>query len=381
MGLYLDASTLRRLAAAQRVMLAPLAYADTEAWVLAVNGHLRRLLGADHTVAFVWDERGIVYFSDDTETELLHPVRDQFLGYDEAGYATFEPAHGEPAGIHFAERLHRLRRSNGSGAQHELFLDAIREVKRADLFQSTHIPAGMCYMSGLGTPLPVGEVCTCIAFERNDAEGYSEEGFQKLELLVPAYEAGVRAWQRMEGFREALDVAGEPLAVFGPEGDMLFESRALADLLGDDPEARTVVVAMGALARKLHGWRPRRGRKATVDEPVAEEVATERRAYRMRGSALRPSVFGTEAVLVALAPLDPVLPTIDEARERLGLTARQAEVALLIAEGLDNRAVAERLFISPHTARRHTERVLRKLGVGSRSAVAVSLLRGGIAMA
>jgi DNA-binding NarL/FixJ family response regulator len=57
------------------------------------------------------------------------------------------------------------------------------------------------------------------------------------------------------------------------------------------------------------------------------------------------------------------------------MTVREAEVALLIAEGLKNRAVAERLPISPHTARRHTERVLRKLGIGSRAAVATSLLR------
>jgi DNA-binding NarL/FixJ family response regulator len=65
------------------------------------------------------------------------------------------------------------------------------------------------------------------------------------------------------------------------------------------------------------------------------------------------------------------------AAERLqseyGLTTREVEVARLLAQGLANADVAQRLGISPHTARHHTQRVLVKLGVHSRAAAAARL--------
>ena len=54
---------------------------------------------------------------------------------------------------------------------------------------------------------------------------------------------------------------------------------------------------------------------------------------------------------------------------RKSLTAREMEVVHLLARGLSNTEVARRLGISSHTARRHTERVLFKLGVHSRAQV------------
>nr|WP_239106218.1 helix-turn-helix transcriptional regulator [Streptomyces rubrogriseus] len=52
------------------------------------------------------------------------------------------------------------------------------------------------------------------------------------------------------------------------------------------------------------------------------------------------------------------------------LTPREREVADLIAEGLTNRQIAERLVISKRTADTHVEHILTKLGVASRVQVA-----------
>ena len=59
------------------------------------------------------------------------------------------------------------------------------------------------------------------------------------------------------------------------------------------------------------------------------------------------------------------------------LTPREREVLGLLAEGLDNKAIAERLSLSPDTARTHVVKLLAKLGVESRLQAALLALRHG----
>ncbi len=61
------------------------------------------------------------------------------------------------------------------------------------------------------------------------------------------------------------------------------------------------------------------------------------------------------------------------ALKRAGLTAREVEVLSLVAEGLSNRQIAEKLIVSEHTVHRHLSNVYAKLGVSSRAA-AVALV-------
>jgi DNA-binding CsgD family transcriptional regulator len=50
-----------------------------------------------------------------------------------------------------------------------------------------------------------------------------------------------------------------------------------------------------------------------------------------------------------------------------GVTAREAEVLVLLAEGLTNRDIADRVFLSPRTVERHLANVGAKLGTRTRS--------------
>jgi DNA-binding CsgD family transcriptional regulator len=60
------------------------------------------------------------------------------------------------------------------------------------------------------------------------------------------------------------------------------------------------------------------------------------------------------------------------------LTAREREVAALVAAGLTNIEIGERLFISPGTVKRHVATVMLKLGVTRRSQIAVWAAQNGL---
>jgi DNA-binding CsgD family transcriptional regulator len=57
-----------------------------------------------------------------------------------------------------------------------------------------------------------------------------------------------------------------------------------------------------------------------------------------------------------------------EVSESHGLSAREAEVMSLIADGQTNGQIAARLFLAEKTVKNHVRRIYSKLGVGSRPA-------------
>jgi DNA-binding CsgD family transcriptional regulator len=54
-------------------------------------------------------------------------------------------------------------------------------------------------------------------------------------------------------------------------------------------------------------------------------------------------------------------------REELGITRREMEILELIAQGMSNREIAEKLFVSENTVKTHSSRVLDKLGAKRRT--------------
>jgi non-specific serine/threonine protein kinase len=85
----------------------------------------------------------------------------------------------------------------------------------------------------------------------------------------------------------------------------------------------------------------------------AEELIAEGEALDLEQAIAMVFQDEPRGAAEALAPADP-------------LTRREREVALLLAEGLSNRQIAERLVISEKTAALHVEHILGKLGLHSR---------------
>jgi DNA-binding NarL/FixJ family response regulator len=80
-----------------------------------------------------------------------------------------------------------------------------------------------------------------------------------------------------------------------------------------------------------------------------------------RERRIRPEYAGHVLEMLG-APLNA-----EEASGREGLSERELEVLRVMAEGLGNRDIAERLFVSEATVKTHVQRIMRKLDANSRT--------------
>ncbi len=75
-----------------------------------------------------------------------------------------------------------------------------------------------------------------------------------------------------------------------------------------------------------------------------------------------------ETIVVKEVPVPAEPFQLNEAKvEELQITARELEILGLIAAGLSNREIAERLFVSENTVKTHSSRVFDKLGAKRRT--------------
>jgi DNA-binding CsgD family transcriptional regulator len=140
-------------------------------------------------------------------------------------------------------------------------------------------------------------------------------------------------------------------------------SPALAALLEREPERDRLEAEIRSSAAAPRGSPQERGGEA------ARGVRTRRAEYRLRVWEAEAELGRDGVVVVLVDHSTPELPGDGVLAERFGLTRAESRVARLLAEGKSNAEVAGALSISPHTAERHTEKVLQKLEIHSRAAV------------
>ncbi|MFG1704706.1 ATP-binding protein [Nonomuraea sp. M3C6] len=162
------------------------------------------------------------------------------------------------------------------------------------------------------------------------------------EALVLSRDAGLRA-----GIARRLETWASLVAAEGDHRRAVLLAAASVALRGRQPDARTEEVlrpARAVLGEAVVGVLWAEGTNMTADQAVA---------CALDGALPEPSA-------------EPVVPANQESR----LTAREREIAELVARGLSNRAIADELVISPATAARHVANILSKLGFSTRTQIA-----------
>lgn len=193
--------------------------------------------------------------------------------------------------------------------------------------------------------------------------------------LVPFVVTGVRAavaLHRPEDASDWLDACRRHLAGWTMAEAALAHGEGLVRLaLGQVTSARE------ALERAVDGW-SRRGRIWEASGARLDLAQTLVRANRHGEAAtVIAQVLDTAAALDS-PPLRSRAEDLQRVARSHGaidepwhpLTAREFEVARLIARGHTNVEIAEQLFLSPKTVSAHVEHILAKLGVARRSEVA-----------
>ena len=111
---------------------------------------------------------------------------------------------------------------------------------------------------------------------------------------------------------------------------------------------------------------PRPHRPERTADEAAAELHTDVRVGRLDG----------EAVAAVLRAAGHRVPRRREGPA--GLTTREVEVLRLLARGLSNKEIAERLVISPKTAGNHIEHIYAKIDASSRATASLFALQHGL---
>ena len=117
---------------------------------------------------------------------------------------------------------------------------------------------------------------------------------------------------------------------------------------------------------------------------AAQAIARGARGVMMRAAAPRRLHTALRAVADGLVIVDDDLAegVMPHARPRVDLieplTPREQQVAQLLAGGLTNKEIAQRLGITEHTIKFHLNGILRKLGVSTRTEAVVQAARLGL---
>jgi DNA-binding CsgD family transcriptional regulator/tetratricopeptide (TPR) repeat protein len=148
---------------------------------------------------------------------------------------------------------------------------------------------------------------------------------------------------------------------------------------GQAAAAEVAFAAAGAKPEPIDGWyhqyaRRLCGQAALADgwgDPVSwlreAEVFFQEQGHDTIAAACRGLLRRAGAVVPRRRPGDADLP---ERLRTVGVTGREADVLALVGDGLTNREIAERMFLSPRTVEKHVASLLAKTGLRRRAQLA-----------
>ena len=151
---------------------------------------------------------------------------------------------------------------------------------------------------------------------------------------------------------------------------------ATRQIIANNPNARIVMLTISADKAHVVDALMAGACGYVLKDAQAAEITGAVKAAVEGDSAISTRVAAQLLGLVRDAERDRPHPVKEPEND---LTVREREILKLIAQGKENSAIAEELFISPKTAKNHVASILEKLAVENRIQAAVFAVRSGIA--
>jgi DNA-binding CsgD family transcriptional regulator len=224
-----------------------------------------------------------------------------------------------------------------------------RELDRTRLYHLMLEPCGLEYSLGVRLRSPPSSGFKVFSFDRSGRD-FSERDRAIVDLLHPHLVQLHRASEARRRLQAALalhESTRAAIVLLEADDRVAFASTAARELLDRYFGENGV-----RLPASLASWLRERGGKKTRD----------------------PLRIDADDRTLLIDLVDGAL-LLEEQRRLPRLTAREREILDLVAEGRTNAEIAERLWISPETVRKHLENVYAKLGVHTRTAAA-AFVRG-----
>jgi two-component system, NarL family, response regulator YdfI len=150
---------------------------------------------------------------------------------------------------------------------------------------------------------------------------------------------------------------------------VLIEQNAVADFIATVTDSATVLL-IDELSNEAFTDHLRLGVRAVLPNDVSsDELINAIKAASVGLTVLHPEL------LESLTSLLPITRSMDI--QSTVLTPREIEVLEMLAEGLGNKAIAQRLHLSEHTIKFHISSILGKLNVSSRTEAVILGARQG----
>ena len=210
-----------------------------------------------------------------------------------------------------------------------------------------------------------GRVWGAVHIARRTASGpFEQRDVDALAGVAGAIARGIRASLRFDAARRATGVEAPGLVVLGPRDEIELITPPARELLASirsdrpaytDDSVGTPVLALASFIRGTPDGG--HGRSNVVTVPGSDGWIT------LHASLPGPPGDGRVAVVIERAN---GARSATVRLEAFGATAREREVATLLARGLSRAEMAEALVLSPHTVEDHVKSLYDKLGVTSR---------------
>jgi len=145
---------------------------------------------------------------------------------------------------------------------------------------------------------------------------------------------------------------------------------AIEEIKTENPEARIMVLTSFAEEEKIYAAIKAGAMGYLLKDSSPQEILTAIRQVYQGEMSMHPSI--ANKLIRELQRASHLSPTEDP------LTSREVEVLKLIAQGLPNQEIAEKLVISERTVRTHVTNILSKLHLANRTQAALYALREGM---